>query len=91
VWQHELEERHGIAPFGLHRSDGAISVANDERRSLDGQEGDTRPQASTPPSRQHGDPDIAEAPQLCHRPRRMQDAPCPSSTAECRPAHFRVR
>jgi hypothetical protein len=87
AWQYELEERHWIAPLRLHRPDGAISVANDERRSLDRQEGDTRPQAPTPSSRQHGHPDIAEAPELCHGPGRMHDAPCPSSTAECRPAH----
>jgi hypothetical protein len=48
AWQHELEERHGITPFGLHRPDGAVAVANDERRSLETQESDTRPEASTP-------------------------------------------
>jgi hypothetical protein len=90
-WQHELEEGHGIAPLGLHRPDGAITVANDQRRSLDTQEGDTRPQSTTPPSRQHRDPDIAQAPELCHGPGSMQDAPCPSSTAKCRPAHHRMR
>jgi hypothetical protein len=24
VWQHELEERHGIAPLSLHRPDGPM-------------------------------------------------------------------
>ncbi len=51
--QHELEERHGIAPLHLHPPDGAVPVADDKRRSLDTQESDASPEPTTSPSHQH--------------------------------------
>ncbi len=73
--QDQLEERNGIAPFGLQRPDRTVAVPDDERGSLADQEGDAGPDLVCPPARCHAGPDVAEAAELCHRPRSVGDAP----------------
>ena len=67
-WQHQLEERDGVAPLLLPGAHRAVDPACQQAGAFREQEGDARPEGRRSPPPKDAGPDVAERGELRHRP-----------------------